>query len=126
MGRTTGYLTKEYTAPAGVPANRIVNWGGADGSVATAVDGSKECVGVTSELATDPGEYASVFRVGNIPEVMFGGNVTRGDELTADAQGRAIKATIAGQHCVGNAESSGALGQIGTVTVQPHIFTPAA
>lgn len=125
MGRTTGYLTKEYTAPAGVPAYRIVNWGAADGTVATAVDGTKECVGVTSELATAANEYASVFRVGNIAEVMFGAEVTRGDPLTADAQGRAVPA-VAGDHVVGNAESSGVLGVIGTVTVQPHVFSVAA
>jgi hypothetical protein len=126
MGRTTGYLTKEYTATGAIPANRIVNWGAADGSVALATDGTKEAVGVSSELDTEANEYCSVFRVGNIAEVEFGAAVGRGQPLTADAQGRAIPATTAGQFVVGNAESSGVLGTIGTVTVQPHIFTPAA
>lgn len=126
MGRTTGYLTKEYPCAAGVAANRLVNWGAADGLVALAVDGTKPFVGVTSELATDAGDYASVFMNGNIAEVTFGGNVTRGDPLTADAQGRAILAAPAIHstvYIVGYAECSGVAGDIGTVIVSPQTLT---
>lgn len=125
MGRTTGYLAKEYTAPAAVAKNRLVNWGAADGTVAVAVDGSKELVGVSSELDTAAGDYCSVFRIGNIAEVIYGGNVARGDPLTADGTGRAIKATVSGQFVVGNAEISGVVNDVGTVTVQPHMLSLA-
>jgi len=118
MGRTTGYLTKEYTAVGAVPAHRITKWGAADGAVTLATDAASPLVGVNAELDVEDGEYASNFMLGNIAEIEFGGNVVRGDPITADAQGRGVALVGAG-HIVGYAESSGALGTIGTVIVNP-------
>lgn len=123
MGQTTGFLTKSLTAATAIiRARRIVNYGAADGTGVEAVDATKFCVGISSELDTAIGERCSVHSVGNIADVLYGGNVSRGDPLTSDAQGRAIAATTAGQRCVGWAEVSGVLGDIGSATVSPFVF----
>lgn len=122
MGQTTGFLTKSLTATTAIAAYRLVNYGAADGTGVPAADATKFIVGVNSELATAVGERASVHSVGNIADVEYGGTVARGDPLTSDASGRAIKATAAGQNCVGFAEVSGVVGDIGSVTVSPFIF----
>lgn len=62
---------------------------------------------------------------GNIEDVVFGGNVTRGQPLTADAQGRAVAAAPAAGanvYCIGFAEVSGVVGDIGTVIISPFIM----
>jgi hypothetical protein len=122
MGHTTGFLTKSLTATAAIPARRIVSYGPADGTGVPANGSAAALVGVSSELATDIGQRASVHMIGNIADTEYGGNVSRGDPITADAQGRAIVATAAGQRCVGQAEVSGVLGDIGSVAVAPFIF----
>lgn len=122
MGRTTGLLQKGYTATAAISARRIVKFGAADGTVVTATDGSAPLIGVQSELDCDSGDRASVAMVGNIEDVVFGGNVTRGDPLTADATGRAVVAAPAAganAYIIGFAEVSGVANDIGTVIINP-------
>lgn len=128
MGRTTGALQKGYTAAAAITAHRIVKFGGADGTVTTATDGSAALIGVQAELDCASGDRASVTMVGNIEDVTFGGNVARGDPITADATGRAVKAAPAAganAHCLGYAEVSGVAGDIGTVIISPFIMQGA-
>lgn len=128
MGRTTGLLQKGYTATTAIPAHRLMKFGAADGTVVPATDGSAFLVGVQAELDCDVGDRASASMVGNIEDVTFGGNVARGDPLTSDAQGRAIKAVpAAGANvfCIGFAEVSGVVGDIGTVIVSPFIMQGA-
>jgi len=120
MGRTTTGLIKSLVATAAVPARRLVKFGAADGAGVLATDGSAYIRGVSADIDTAIGERISVQMSGNVAEVVYGGNVTRGDSLTADAQGRAV-AAVAGDHAVGFAEVSGVLGDIGTVDVAPHI-----
>jgi len=125
MGRTTGFLRKGYTAAANISARRIVKFGAADGTVTTATDGTAALIGVQSELDVDSGDRASVAMNGNIEDVVFGGNVTRGQPLTADAQGRAVAAAPAAGanvYCIGFAEVSGVVGDIGTVIISPFIM----
>jgi hypothetical protein len=122
MGQTTGFLTKSLTATTAIPARTIVSYGAADGTGVPANGSAAALVGVSGDIDTAVGERASVHEVGNIAEVVYGGNVTRGDPLTADANGRAVVANAAGQRCVGFAEVSGVLGDIGSVPVAPFIF----
>lgn len=122
MGQTTGFLTKSLTAIAAVLARRLVKYGAADGTGTTAVDATAHIAGVSSDIDTAIGERISVFKVGNIAEVVYGATIARGDPITADAQGRAIKATTAGQFCAGFAEVSGVVGDIGSIEVAPFIF----
>lgn len=117
MGRTTNGLIKSRNATTAIPAYRFVKEGAADGTAVPAVDAASAIIGVSSELDTAVGERVSVQQGGNVAEIMFGGNVTRGDYLTADAQGRAITTTTTGARYGGIAEVSGVLGDIGTCTV---------
>jgi len=119
MGRTTNGLIKSRVATTAIPAYRFVKEGPADGTGVPAVDAAAPIIGVSSELDTAVGERASVQMAGNIAEITYGGNVTRGDKLTADAQGRAVTTTTTGAHYGGIAEVSGVLGDIGTVMVTP-------
>lgn len=122
MGQTTGLLTKSLEATTLVPARRLVTMGAADGTGIPATGSAAFIYGVSSELDTAIGERISIHSVGNIADVVYGGAVTRGDPLTADAQGRAIAATpAAGANAfiVGFAEVSGVLGDIGSVIVTP-------
>lgn len=122
MGQTTGFLTKSLTATAAIRARRFVKYGAADGTGVEATDATAFIAGVSSELDTAQGERASVHMNGNIVDIVYGGTVTRGDPLTADAQGRAIVANTAGQRCGGFAEVSGVVGDIGSCTVSPFVF----
>jgi hypothetical protein len=122
MGQTTGFLTKPLTATVRVPARTLVKFGAADGTGVPAVDGASFIFGVSGDIDAEVGERISVHSVANIADAVYGGNLTRGMPVTADAQGRAVQATTAGTFCVGFAEVSGAAGDIGTVIVAPHIL----
>lgn len=126
MGRTTGFLQKGYTAGGTITARRFVKFGAADGAVIQAVAATSAIIGVQSELSIVAGERASVAMVGNIEDVDFGGTITRGDPLTSDANGKAIKATTTGQFIAGFAEVSGVSGDIGTVILSPGVFAASA
>lgn len=54
-----------------------------------------------------------------IAEVEYGGNVTRGDLLTSDANGKAIATTTAGNRIIGIAMASGVSGDIGLALINP-------
>lgn len=118
MGRTTGLLQKGYTATVAIAAHTLMKFGAADGTVVPATDGAAFIVGVQSQLDCDAGDRASACMVGNIEDVIYGANVTRGQPLTADAQGRAVPA-VAGNFAIGFAEVSGVAGDIGTVIISP-------
>jgi len=122
MGRTTNGLIKSRNAVAAIAGMRLITEGAVDGACALAVDATKNIIGVSSELDTIAGERVSVIMVGNICPVVYGGTVTRGDALTADAQGRAITTTTTGARIGGTAEISGVLGDIGSIVVNPGIL----
>lgn len=122
MGRTTTGLIKSLEATTAIPARRFVKFGAADGTGVPAVDGAAYIRGVSPAIDTDVGERCSVQMTGNVAEIVYGGNVARGDPLTSDAQGRAVTAApAAGANAFigGYAEVSGVLGDIGTIDVLP-------
>jgi hypothetical protein len=122
MGRTTTGLTKSLEATTAIPKRRLVTFGAADGTGVPAVSGAAYIRGVSPDIDTAVGERCSVQMAGNIADVVYGGNVTRGDPLTADAEGRAVTAAPAAganAYIVGYAEVSGVLGDIGSVDVLP-------
>lgn len=122
MGQTTGFLTKSLTATGAIVKRRFVKYGAADGTGVQAVDAASFIVGVSSELDAAVGEHCSVHMNGNITDIEYGGTVARGDALTADAQGRAIKTTTTGDRIGGYAEVSGVVGDIGSCIVAPGIL----
>jgi hypothetical protein len=87
-------LKKAYLAAAAIAAYRIVNFS-ADGTVAQSAAATDAHVGVLDGIAAAAGgDRCEVCRTG-IAEVEYGGSVTRGAQLTADANGKAVVATPA-------------------------------
>ena len=76
-------------------------------------------LGVAADIAAASGETVDVVRTGVTP-VLYGGAVTRGDALTADATGKAVKAAATNQ-VIGYAEVSGVAGDIGSLLIQRGI-----
>lgn len=113
--RTDG-LIKSYRADAAIAPHRIVKAGAAAGSTAQAGAASDAIMGVHCGLAAVAGDVTDTV-VSGYATVQYGGAVTAGAPLTADAQGRAIVATAAGQRLVGFAVLAGAANDLGTVHV---------
>lgn len=111
---------KACYAAGAISKFRIVKHGAADGVAALAVAGADASFGVTDSLgaqgANDP---VDVIR-GGIASVTYGGTVTRGDPLTADSEGRAVKA-VTGNRIIGFAEESGVANDIGSVFISPGV-----
>jgi hypothetical protein len=131
-------LIKNYKAAAAVTKFRIVKMGGNDYEVQHAAAATDTSVGITTELDAALGERVDVIRAG-LADVEYGGTITRGDQLTADANGKAVVATqhdhtentagayaqsattaaAAAQRIIGIAEVSGVAGDIGSVLIAP-------
>lgn len=114
-------LTKSRTAETEVIAFRLVKHGTSDGKVVQAAAATDAIMGVCSELGAAAGERVDVHLAG-LAEVEFGGPITRGDPLTADADGKAVKAAPAAGDNVriaGFADVSGVAGDIGIVLLAP-------
>lgn len=111
-------------AGGAITKRRIVRHGAADGQALLGNGSATTPLGVSTEVDVVAGETVDVVRLGPA-DVEYGGNVTRGDPLTSDATGRAIVAAPAAganMRCVGFAEVSGVVGDIGTVFVNPFIM----
>tara|TARA_B100000965_G_scaffold392723_2_gene402603 strand:- start:786 stop:1166 length:381 start_codon:yes stop_codon:yes gene_type:complete len=126
MGFRGDITTK--SAEADIAAFRLTKFGTADESVVAATDGSAFIAGVNGELDVKTGEPADIVRSG-IPLVQFGGTVTKGDPLTAGADGKAVKAEPAAGANVfiaGYAEVDGVDGDIGEYLALPGVLQGAA
>lgn len=120
-------LLKNYVAGAAVAAYRIVKFS-ADRTVIQGAAATDLSIGVSAELPADSGARVDVVRIG-MPLVEYGGNVTRGDPLTSDASGKAVKAAPAAgaqARIIGYAEVTAVAGDIEVMTLAPgYITTPA-
>lgn len=117
-------LTTTKRAVGAVAARRICVHGASDGLAAQAAAGTALLIGVSTDIPAADGQVFDVYRAGLAP-VEYGGNVTRGAPLTADAQGRAIAATLpptVNTYIIGFAEVSGVLGDIGSVFIAPAVL----
>lgn len=106
-------LFKTKTAGGAIAAYRIVSPGAADNQVVQASAATAALTGVTQQLGADAAGDPVDIAKGGIPEVTLGGIVAAGDPLTADADGKAIKAEpAAGSNVriVGFAEVAGIAG----------------
>jgi hypothetical protein len=132
-------LTKNYSAGGAVTKRRIVKWS-ADATVVQATAATEKLIGVAGELSAASGARIDIHRAG-IVEVEYGGEVTRGDPLTSDADGKAVAATrhthtenTAGTYAqnattaaaanvgiIGYAEISGVSGDIGLALLVPSL-----
>lgn len=131
-------LAKNHKAEGAVPAFTIVKFGANDGGVLQAAAATDALFGVSTDIPAATGERCDVIKLGDA-DVIYGGTVTRGDELTSDASGRAITATrhthtenTAAAYAqnaatgtatltriIGIANVSGVLGDIGSVAIAP-------
>lgn len=114
-------LIKNYDAGAAIAKYRIVKFGTSDYTVIQAAAATDLLIGVSNLLGADSGDRVDVVKSG-IAQVEYGGNVTRGALLTADADGKAVAAApAAGANAsvIGYAEVSGVSGDIGAVFIAP-------
>ena len=114
-------LAKNAKAEAAVAAFTIVKFGAADGQVLPAAAATDKLVGVTTDIPAALNERCDYITNGRA-EVLYGGAVTRGDQLTADASGRAVTAAPGAgvnNRIIGLAAVSGVLGDVGAVDIFP-------
>jgi hypothetical protein len=117
-------LAKTLIAGAAVAARRIVKFGSGDTAVVQAAAATDLSIGV-SDLGASSGEYCDVI-VDGIALVEYGGEVTRGQLLTADSNGKAIAAAPAATataRAIGVAMVSGVSGDIGSVLIAHSAVT---
>jgi len=81
-------LTKNYEAAAAVSQYRIAKFGASDGLAGQAADTIDPLIGVF-DLSASQGERVDVVRQG-IAEVELGGAITRGAQVTTDADGKGV------------------------------------
>lgn len=121
-----GLITAKRASGA-IAARRIVIHGSSDGLAAQAAGSTALLIGISTEIPAADGAVFDVIR-SDLAPVEYGGNVTRGDALTADAQGRAVAATLppaATTWIIGFAELSGVAGDIGSVYIAPAVLPVA-
>ena len=114
-------LIKTFVAGAAINPNSLVKFGSDDNTVVPAAAATDAIIGVVNNVGAASGDRVDVIMIG-AAEVEYGGNVTRGDLLTSDANGNAITAApVAGANArlVGVAMVSGVSGDIGSVMVKP-------
>ena len=87
-------LIKSYVASAATSGYLFAKLGAADNTALAAAGSSDLIIGVTEKLDTLAGEDLDVIHTG-LAEIRLGGAVTRGQELTSDANGAAIFANPA-------------------------------
>lgn len=117
-------LTKNYIAEGALNPFRIMARGTADGQVVQASAATDTLFGTTGELGAADTERVDVHQGGQ-PEVEYGGNVSAGDPLTADAVGRAVTAAPgagANVRIVGFAAVDAVLGDIGPYDHAPSVM----
>lgn len=113
-------IVKTYISSAAIVKHRIVKHGSGDRIATQASAATDLLIGVADLLGADGASVpVDVIRSG-VALVEFGGTVTRGQKLTADADGKAIVAAPAvgvNAQIIGIAEVSGAAGDIGKVFI---------
>jgi hypothetical protein len=122
-------LIKNYLAGAAIAAFRIVKFS-ADNTVIQGAAATDYLIGIADGMgASASGARVDVVK-GGVAYVEFGGSVTRGGPVTADANGKAVAAApSAGTQAriIGFAEVTAASGDIAPVLIAPVIITqPAA
>jgi len=123
-------LQKTFEAGGTLNPCRILKMGSADYKVIQATDDSSSLVGVVDPEGIDTGgTYASGDRADvimeGIADVQYGDTVTRGEWLTADANGKAVPAVITPGdtvHVIGQALVSGVTGDVAPVFVRPTVI----
>jgi len=116
-------MTKSFkNGGAAIGAYRIVKFGSADDTAAQASAATDYLLGISNNLGAAATDTRFDVHLAGIAEVEYGGNVTRGQPLTADGDGKAIAAAPqagANMRIIGFAVISGVSGDIGAAQVAP-------
>jgi len=118
----TPILTKTYDAEAAITKYRIVKFGTDAKEVIMAAANTDQLIGINEAITVAAAGRVDIIRAG-FAEVEYGGTVTKGDFLTSDSVGRAIKLTDAmleSGACwsIGVAEESGVVTDVGSCIIQ--------
>ncbi len=120
-------LIKSLVCGAAVAAYRIVKHGAADDKVVQGAAATDALIGISDNLGGAVDKRVDVILEG-VAEVEYGGNVTRGEPLTSDADGKAVAAAPAqgaNNRIIGFAMVSGVLGDIGSCRIAPGVMQGA-
>lgn len=113
-------MIKNYIADGAIAHRRLVRFSSADGRVVQAAAATDAIIGVADcPGGAVAGERVDVVRSG-LAEVEFGGAVTRGGLVTADAAGKAVAvapAAGANVRTIGVAEETSASGDLAPVLI---------
>ena len=117
-------LIKTYDAEGAITKYRIVTFGTDAKQVEQASANTDPLIGVNEAINVEDDERVDIVRSG-FAEVEYGGTVTKGDLITSDQFGRAVKLTdvmleAGANWSIGVAEESGVSGDIGSVAIQPQ------
>ena len=116
-------LTKSFkNAGVAIGAYRIVKFGSADDIAAQASAATDALMGISNNLGAAATDTRFDVHLAGVAEVEYGGNVTRGQLLTADSDGKAIVAAPeagANMRVIGPAVVSGVSGDIGAAQIAP-------
>lgn len=111
-------LIKKFYSGAAIAAYRIIKFGADDDHVVQSSAAGDLHIGASMELGADAAEDSIDIALSGAVEVEYGAAVTRGQKLTADANGRAVPAATTNQ-VIGVAMVSGVLGDIGSMFIAP-------
>lgn len=120
----SGQIRSFLAATAIIPAFTIVKFDVAEGNVVAAAAAGDLLLGVSTEIPSAIGERCDV-QLDGICDVVYGGAVTRGQRLTADASGRAVAAAPGAgtnNQIIGTALVSGVLGDIGQMLISQSVM----
>ena len=110
-------LIKTLIAEGTLTKFRLVTFGTADSQVAQASAVTDAPAGVLGNMVAADGKRVDVIKTG-VVEVEYGGNVSAGDPLTTDADGKAVAASPAtgvNNRIWGEAVVDGVDGDIGSI-----------
>lgn len=85
-------LVKNFNAAGAISPFRAVKFGSADNSVAQSTARNSLVIGVSDSLGADAALDPVDVVMGGIATIEYGGTITRGQNVTSDANGKAIAA----------------------------------
>lgn len=111
-------LHKTLDAEGDISPYRICAYGTADYAAKQATAATDALMGTSDDLGAQANDRVDVC-MGGLPEVEAGGTLAAGDPITSDSEGKAVKATAAGNRIIGFAMTSASSGDI-----IPYQFAP--
>lgn len=104
-------FTKTYDSSGAIPAYTIAKFTTTDFQATIAGAATDPLAGVTTEIASADGERVDIIHGGSA-QVIAGGTITAGAQLTSDASGHAIVTTTAGNRVIGVARQAASSGDV--------------